>query len=415
MFFLAIRQLLARPRQTILALLGITLGTAAFLTISGVMLGFRQLFINQLINSTAHVSVTARDEPVNEALLNSVFYPNTLIKWVLPPSGRNESPHLEYPQGWFDRFREDRDVQAYAPELVAQVLLVRTKISRSIRLIGVNAAQQMQATDIQDDMTDGNFSDLSNGGFQIILGSGLAEKLGVLRSGTVNVVNLKGTSLPAKVAGFFQTGIEEIDEGTAYAPLHYVQQINQTPGEISQILVKLKNPVQAEAKAANWSALSRDKVQGWDQANANFTRIFKVQDIVRYTLIVIILVVAVFGIYNILNMMVMQKRGEIAILRSMGYDQGDITRLFLLQGLALGLLGALGGMTLGTLVCLYLQTIEVGTAGIIKVSHILIAWRFSNYLYGFTMAFFSGILAAYFPARTASRMHPIDMLRSEGG
>src|SRR5258708_3312001 len=138
MFFLAVRQLLARPRQTLLALLGITLGTAAFLTISGVMMGFRQLFIDQLINSTAHVSITARDEPVSRESLESVFFPDTLIKWIIPPSGRKESPHLEYPEGWFDRLGEDRDVQAYAPQLVAQVLVVRTKISRSIRLIGVN-------------------------------------------------------------------------------------------------------------------------------------------------------------------------------------------------------------------------------------------------------------------------------------
>ena len=123
---------------------------------------------------------------------------------------------------------------------------------------------------------------------------------------------------------------------------------------------------------------------------------------------------AAFGIYNILNVMVMQKRGEIAILRSMGFEQGDIERLFLVQGLILGTLGGFGGMALGTLLCLYLQTIRIGAAGVITVDHLLIAWLPVNYLIGFLLAFLSGIVAGYFPARSAGRLSPIDILRTEG-
>src|SRR6185503_2807227 len=130
MYFLAIRQLLARPRQTLLALMGIALGTAAFLTISGIMLGFRQLIINQLINSSAHVSISAQEEPVSEHSLDSFFFPESLVKWLVAPTTRDETPHLEYPQGWYERLEGDPEVVAYAPQLVAQVLFSRTKISR---------------------------------------------------------------------------------------------------------------------------------------------------------------------------------------------------------------------------------------------------------------------------------------------
>src|SRR6185503_305143 len=123
MYFLAIRQLLARPRQTLLALMGIALGTAAFLTISGIMLGFRQLIINQLINSSAHVSISAQEEPVSEHSLDSFFLPESLVKWLVAPSNRGENLHLEYAKGWYDRLDADADVAAYAPQLTAQVLL----------------------------------------------------------------------------------------------------------------------------------------------------------------------------------------------------------------------------------------------------------------------------------------------------
>jgi lipoprotein-releasing system permease protein len=140
------------------------------------------------------------------------------------------------------------------------------------------------------------------------------------------------------------------------------------------------------------------------------------QDFIRYILSFVVLVIAGFVIYIVLNMIVMQKRGEIAILRSMGYEAGDIIQLFLSQGLILGFIGGLVGLGLGTVVCLYIQTITFSAGvGVTKINHMLIAWHGYFYVTAFCMAFFSGILAGFFPAWKASRMHPIEILRSEGG
>lgn len=414
MLFLAIRQLLSRPRQTLLALMGITLGTAAFLIISGVMLGLRQLLINQLINSTAHVRISADKPPVTEHSLDPFLFPDALVHWIVPPMAKDESPHLEYPQGWFDILDQAPEVKAYSPQFTAQVLLARTKLSRPCQLVGVEAAKQALSTDIMDDMTQGNFMDLDKGGFEIVVGSGLAQNLGIRQGDSVNIMDARGLAYPAKVAGLFQTGISDVDDVTAYGPLHFVQQVAQAQGEISQIVVRLYNPDLAHQMAAQWSLLTKEKVQSWDQANANFTSIFKVQDLIRFVLCLVILTVAAFGIYNILNNMVSQKRGEIAILRSMGYDRGDIVRLFLAQGMVLGAIGGTLGMAAATFVCLYLQTIQVGSVAIFQMDHILIAWKPVNYFIGFGMAFLSGIFSGYLPARAASNLSPIDILRSEG-
>ncbi len=414
MIFLAIRQLLSRPWQTLLALGGITLGAAAFLVISGIMLGFRQLFINQLINATAHVSISAEAEDITDHSLDSAFFPGSLVSWVVPPVARDESPHLENPQGWYDLLDSDSDVLAYSPQYTAQVLLARTKLSRPTRLIGVEAAKQVAATDIVSDMKEGDFMDLGRGGFQIALGTGLAQKLGVRRLDTITVLDSRGQAYPAKVAGFFQTGVVDIDDTTAYGPLYFVQQVGQAPGEISQISVRLKNPDNAHAAADRWSRFGNEKVQSWDQANASFMGVFKMQDMVRFIVCFVILTVAAFGIYNILNNMVNQKRGEIAILRSMGYSSGEIVRLFLFQGILLGTIGGVAGLIIGTLGCLYLQTIQIGSVGVVTVDHMLIAWKPVNYLISFSMALTSGVVAGYFPARAAGKMSPIDILRAEG-
>ncbi|HVZ81347.1 MAG TPA: ABC transporter permease [bacterium] len=416
MLYLAIKQLLARPRQTLLALLGITFGTAAFLILSGMMLGFREYLIQRLINTTAHISIKAEEPTIEEHSLDPDFFPDALVHWIVPPVLHNEPPHIEYPQGWFDRLDADPQVMAYAPQITTQVMVHRGKLTRSIILIGVEAQKQVQATDIQDDMSSGNFLSLDKGGFQVVIGESLAQKLGLHLDDTLNITQIGGSVVPAKVAGFFNTGMVQIDDVTAYAPIHYVQQANQTPGEIAQIIVKLRDITQARKVADQWAAISREKVQSWDEANANFFQVFKMQDMIRYILSFVVLMIAAFGIYNILNMMILQKRGEIAILRSMGYEAGDIITLFLSQGLILGFIGGILGCIVGTLVCLYIQTITFSSGmGMSKINHMLIAWHYYFYLTGFFLAVLSGLVAGYLPARSASRMHPIDILRAEGG
>src|SRR5579872_233259 len=349
MFYLAIKQLLARPSRTLLALLGITFGSAAFLILSGMMLGFREYLIQRLINTTAHVSIKAEEPVIEEHSLDPYFFPDTLVKWIVPPVIHNEPPHIEYPQGWFDRLAADPNVLAYAPQITTQVMVNRGKLTRSIILIGVEAQKQVQATDVKNDMTLGDFLDLDKGGFQVVIGESLAQKLGIHVNDTLNITEIGGSLVPAKVAGFFDTGMAQIDDVTAYAPIHYVQQANQTPGQVSQIIVKLKDITLARKVADQWAAISREKVQSWDEANANFFQVFSMQDMICYIFSFVVLMIAAFGIYNILNMMILQKRGEIAILRSMGFEASDIIHLFLSQGLILGFLGGLLGLGLGTL------------------------------------------------------------------
>jgi lipoprotein-releasing system permease protein len=408
--------LMARPRQTLLALLGIMFGTAAFLILSGMMLGFREYLVQKLIDTTAHISIKAEEPTIQEHSLDRYFFPDALIKWIVPPVSHNDPPQIQYPQGWYDRLDADSRVLAYAPQLTAQVLVNRGKLTRSIVLIGVEAAKQVQATDVETDMTVGSFLDLDKGGFQIIIGESLAQKLGIHVNDNLNTVAEDGKVTPAKVAGFFNTGMSQVDDVTAYAPLYYVQQAHQTPGQVDQIIVKLKDITLARPIADQWAAISRENVQSWDEANANFFQVFAMQDMIRYILSFVVLMIAAFGIYNILNMMILQKRGEIAILRSMGFEAIDIIQLFMSQGIILGFIGGILGLGLGTLVCLYVQSITFATGiSITKINHMLIAWHVYFYEMGFLLALLSGIIAGFLPARAASRMAPIDILRAEGG
>jgi lipoprotein-releasing system permease protein len=126
-----------------------------------------------------------------------------------------------------------------------------------------------------------------------------------------------------------------------------------------------------------------------------------------------ILIVAGFGIYNILNMSVTQKRREIAILRSIGYEPLDILRLFFVQGLILGALGGLIGIALGYGLCSYLATIQVSPARMIGSGTTMMSFAPKIYLRAFFLAFGSAGLAGLLPARSAGKLTPIDIIRSE--
>ncbi len=416
MFFLALKYLLARKKQTILTMLGILLGTAGYIVISGIMLGFRVFIIDQLVNNDAQVRISAREDLILQDSLNEEFFPDAAhIFWVAPPSGRRDEAKIEYAQGWFERLEHDAHVQAYSPQLTMQAIFRRANILQNARLIGCDPSKQEKVTDIARYMVEGKFSDIGQSGNRMIMGAGLMKNLGARVSENILVSVGKGTPWPFKIVGVYQSGMKTIDDTTAFAALHDVQRANQTPSQISDIAVRLTDASQARELSDSWSSLSQDKVQSWDQINSGTMSVFKTQDIVRNSMTLTILVVAGFGIYNILNMMVTQKRREIAILRSIGYEPKDIISLFMIQGVILGTTGGSLGMMMGHLICRYLSTITVDPGRLIGGGgKMMISYDPKIYLFGFLLAFGSSVVASLLPARAASKLTPIDIIRSEG-
>jgi lipoprotein-releasing system permease protein len=161
--------------------------------------------------------------------------------------------------------------------------------------------------------------------------------------------------------------------------------------------------------------LGQEKVESWDQANQGLMSVFSMQDIVRNSMTIAILVVASFGIYNILSLAINHKKREIAILRSMGYEPKDISHLFLTQGVLLGGAGGLAGLLFGFLVCLYLGSLDVtsnrglGMGG----DKLFMSYHLGIYLKALLLAVACASIASVLPARSAGKLEPIDILRSE--
>ena len=176
MIFLSLRHLMARKKQSFLILLGITIGTAAYVAISGMMIGFQTFILEQLVNNEAHIRISSREDILTSKEMNAFPEVDHLF-WSIPPSGRKDSTKIEYPMGWFLKLDSDEDVAAYSPQVVAQVIFSQAKVTRAGRIIGSQFERQMKVTNIEKCMKKGSFKDLGNSGNRLIIGSKLMEQL----------------------------------------------------------------------------------------------------------------------------------------------------------------------------------------------------------------------------------------------
>ncbi len=414
MIFLAVRYLLERKKQTIFTLLGVFLGAMAYVAVSGFFMGFQGFMIQQLINNSAQVHIQARQDYLTEHQLDTAFYERGVkhVFWKSPPSGVEGYLEVQNPQSWYERLKADPRVEAFSPLLTAPALFTLSKISVSANLIGCDPKEQVKVTNIADYVTEGNFTDIGSGGNRIILGDELMKELGAGIGQIVLVTVKTHAPVPFKVVGRFVTGNRGSDS-QAYGAIGDVQKVNGTPNEVNEIGVRLKDYTQAASIATNWSKIAPERTESWDQQNANILSVITLQTVLRYTMTMTVIIVAGFGIYNILNMTVTQKRQDIAILRSMGYDSFDVIMLFFSQGLIIGICGGILGLLCGYFVCLYLQTIPFsGGRTYNPQGHLHISLSTSIYIQALALSLLSSSLASILPARAASKFTPIEIIRS---
>ncbi len=414
MLFLALRQLLSKKNQTILTLMGIILGTAAYVAISGMMLGFQNFIIDQLVNNDSHVRIKAREEVLSAQTLNEAFFDDsTLIHWVRPPSGKKDNSYILAPLSWIERLESDPDVFAVSAQMVAQGIATIGGNAQGVRIIGSIPEKQRRVSNIESYMLNGKFTDIGNSGNRIIVGADFAKNIGVAMNETILLTVGKGEAQPFKIVGLFQLGVKTLDESTLFASLSDVQNLNQTPSRITDIAIRLFDVSKASELSLNWNLLGQEKVQSWDQANEGIMSVFKTQDITRNAMTISILIVAGFGIYNILSLAVTHRRREIAILRSIGFEPQDIVKLFFIQGLILGLIGGVLGALVGYAATYGMSQIEVSGNRSLGGSRMMVSYDFWIYVKAFSLAVFCSCFAGYLPSRSAGKLEPIDIIRGE--
>jgi lipoprotein-releasing system permease protein len=185
----------------------------------------------------------------------------------------------------------------------------------------------------------------------------------------------------------------------------------ERPNVVNRVRLRLVDHASARDLAQRIEARYRYRSESWQEANEDLLGLLVIRNIILYTIVTAILIVASFGIYNVVSTVVHEKTRDIAILKSMGFTQGDIRRIFLLQGALVGLFGAVCGWGLGYILVNILGSVEIRLQGLVDVQHLPVDHSFVHYAIAGGFALAAATLAAYLPARRAARLRPVEILR----
>ncbi|QDG79189.1 ABC transporter permease [Labrenzia sp. PHM005] len=395
-----------RLRQTVVSTLGVALGVGFSIAMASLMQGSQRDFMETLINAIPHVEIkdekrTPTKQPASKVYDAVAFHglrPLEDLRGI-----RNPTEALASLRDWVDG--------NIAQRLTGQAVLRYSGQDIGLSLIGVRPEKELMVSNIGEDIRQGSFQDLGTTSNGLVLGDKAANRLGADLGDTVTLTSANGVAKRFKIVGLFHTGITTSDEGLAYAPLKAVQILLEKPDIINSITIRLDNIKQSVDVAARAERQLGFKAISWEEANEGLMEAFFIRNIIMYTAVGGILLVAGFGIYNIISTIVHEKAKDIAILKSLGFPETDIQQIFVLEGLVIGILGALAGSALGFGLSSYLATVKFEVTTDIEMTRLPIHFSYLHYLIASALALVSAGVAGFVPARKAAALNPVDIIR----
>ena len=389
---------------SLISMAGIALGVAALIVVLSVMNGFQKELRTRILGVASHIQVTA----INGELHN----------WL--EVGRQTLQHPE--------------VKAAAPFVQAQAMLSRDETVRGTLVRGIIPELEDKVADFGRFMKAGKLENLQPGGFGIVLGSDLANAMGVTLEDKVTMIAPQGTVTPAgvvprlrtfTVVGIFEAGMYEYDSGLALIDLNDAQVLFRLGDGVSGVRLKLDDLFRAPRVARELVPLIQEDayISDWTRSHANFFRAVQIEKNMMFIILSLIVAVAAFNIVSTLVMAVTDKQADIAILRTLGASPRSIMAVFVVQGALIGViglgLGVVGGVALALNIDVVVPFIErvLGTQFLAKdvyyISQLPSELQWGDVTGITAIAFVLALAATLYPSWRASRVNPAEALRYE--
>jgi lipoprotein-releasing system permease protein len=415
-WYLARRYLASRKKGRLLSfitwisLAGVTVGVTALIVVLGVMNGMQEELREKILGSTPHLMV---------------LEPGVSLRMG----------------GWepvMESMREVPGVEAVAPFILTKTAILREsggdQWAQSADLYGVSIDLDPAdaPTEMEEEIRRGVYAlDATDSGLPpVILGSRLAQRMGVFRGDTLAVVSLEnirtnvfGATQPKlqafEVTGTFTTGMYEYDVNNMYAPLSAVQDLLdiRANNQVSGLSARIADPWDATAVAGRVREHIGPPyfVDTWITQNQALFAALQLEKIALGVILFLIVIVAAFNIVSTLVMVVVDRTSEIGILKSMGMTDGQILRVFLFQGLAIGFLGTALGTTLGLLISWIVDRFEVIQipADVYFIDHLPVSTNPVDVGLIVLGSMVIALVATIYPALQASRLQPVEAIKHD--
>lgn len=411
---IALTMLKARLRQTVVAAVGVTFGITMFVTLLSFMAGLNGLLDGIIINRTPHVRLFKDIEPsqYQPLIIDSTYtrYHN-FIGSIKASSTRKE---IYNNQKILNALAHDSRVLGVSRKISTQVFFNIGAIDIAGVMNGIDAEAEIEFYKFKDYITAGNPMDIAQQANTIILGKPLAEKLNASIGDVVQATTPQGERFQLKVVGYYQSGYADFDKVQSFASLSTVQKILGKPKSyLTDIQIKLKDLNMAPEVAKEYAAIFETNAEDIQTANAQFETGSSVRNIISYSVGIVLLIVAGFGIYNILNMMIYEKMDTIAILKATGFSGRDVKRIFLFISLGIGIVGNIAGLVFGNILSHIINHIPFNTAAIPTIKTFPVSFNPIYYIIATVFSLVTTYFAGWFPARKASKIDPVIIIRGK--
>jgi lipoprotein-releasing system permease protein len=405
------RHLLTSHGQTELTVGAVAVGVLLVVFLSSLINGLQIGLIEDMVGSIPHVTVEAAT-------------PGAKPLWQLPGQGgvngrvvtslekmATQKRKIEQWERVSQTIQDLPEVAAVAPSAEGSGFVSRGAKNVGAIIIGVNPSEQMKVMSLQNRVVEGDFNavDAQNAAIGVKLADDIGAKLG----SRIRLVSDQGIIQTFRVVCLFDMGVDQANESWVYTGLPAAQAMFKMGKDITTLNVRGKSLFSAKRISDQIKSFSPLMVTNWMDSNQAFLDTLRSQNTAAAIIQAMTLLASAFGVASVMIVFVVQKARDIGILKSMGATARQIQKIFVMEGLGVGIGGAILGSGIGTGLCFLAENILVPgeTFGGRPATIVPMSWDIKYVLMASAVAVVVGLLSSVVPARRASKLDPVEAIR----
>ena len=384
------------------SIIGISLGIAAVVVVMSIMNGFHSEMRDKILSMVSHVIITEENYTLNNwQQLKKVVDNNELVI--------SSAPYVE-----------------------GQAMFSHNGNVHGVQLKGIIPEFEKEVTSLEENIIEGKLSNIGKKPYQISVGIDLAKKMNLSIGDKITLVIPRANTtligiIPRlkrfEVSSIFDFGMSQYDKNLVYIDIEEAKKLYDMKQNITGLRLKLHDLF----KSPKMSKIIKDKINenyiviDWTMMNKNFFNALKMEKTMLMLLMLLIVLVATFNIISSLFMVVSEKKSDIAILKTIGMRPNDIMYIFIFQGVFLGFVGIVLGLTLGIIISLNLDHIvkfiesilghSILNSDIYLISDVPAKIQILDLIYVSLISFLFSLFATIYPSINASKTMPAEQLK----